>query len=342
MMTLTQRQQAILAAIIIEYTQTTQPVGSKRVQERLDVKASSATIRNEMVVLEEAQLLTKAHTSSGRVPSAKGYRFYVDHLLQYKPVEQFNLDVIREQLTGTFHEVRDVLDKTVHALATITNYTAIVLKPQPDDVTVSGFRLVELAPQRLIAVLVTSDGNLTSQTFTLPHDVSIDSLDDMVRYINEQLVGQLVSDVLKLMQTDLPSQFNRTVRNPGSFLQLFGDVLSRSISDDVQIGGRLNVLDFTEVNHSSDVRHLLELLDDAPAMRQLIHTTPTQVNVQIGPEINEPLLDDLSIIQTTFTLPDLSRATLALIGPMHLSYAAAVPLVTAFGKVLDEQMLPYR
>ncbi|HEY4399801.1 MAG TPA: heat-inducible transcriptional repressor HrcA [Lactobacillaceae bacterium] len=341
-MTLTQRQKLILAAIITEYTQTGLPVGSKTLEEQLAIKVSSATIRNEMVVLEEAGLLTKAHTSSGRVPSARGYRYYIDYLLPNIDLAHVDLAPIREQLAGTFHEVGDVLDKAVHALAAITNYTAIVLKPAPDAVKVSGFRLVELAPQHLIAVLVTSDGNLTSQTFTLPHDVPIESLDDMVTYINEQLVGRQVSDVLSLMQTDLPAQFIRTVRNPGSFLQLFGDVLSRSIGDDVQLGGRLNVLDFSEITHSSDVRHLLELLDNAPAMRRLVASLPQQINTQIGPEIDETLLHNISVVNATFTLPDLSRATLALIGPMHMPYARMLPLVAAFGSVLDEQMLNYR
>ncbi|WP_302046222.1 heat-inducible transcriptional repressor HrcA [Leuconostoc lactis] len=340
---LTERQKLILIAIIYEYTHTARAVGSKSLQEQLDIKVSSATIRNEMAALESADLIKKLYTSAGRVPSCAGYRYYLDHLMATRPATQQDVAMVMHSFRGIFHEIDDLLDEAARTLSELTGATALILKPKGLNIKVSGFRLVPLENHQLIAVLVTSDGKVTSQTFKLPRELAISSLDSMVKYINDQMIGHPILEVLQLMQSDeLPTQMNRVIKTPAAFLQLFGDVLARSIGDNVHIGGRLNVLDFGEnVDETQKVKHLLEFLSSAPDIRRVATAVPHQVTVKIGQEIDEPLLQSFSLITSAFQVPNQGDGVIALLGPIRMPYARNVLLMDAFGEALSQKMLEY-
>ncbi|WP_273750330.1 heat-inducible transcriptional repressor HrcA [Leuconostoc mesenteroides] len=340
-MALTERQKLILTAIIYEYTQREHAVGSKSLQEHLDIKISSATIRNEMAALESDDLIKKLHTSAGRVPSYEGYRYYLDHLMMTRRATDRDVQAVIQSFRGNFHEIDDLLDETARTLSNLTGYTALILKPRRIDIKVSGFRLVPLEGHQLIAVLVTNDGKVTSQTFKLPNEMAIESLESMVAYINDQMVGRPVNDVLRMMQSDeLPTQMSRMIKTPAAFLQLFGDVLARSNRDNVHIGGRFNVLDFSKETDIADVKPLLEFLNNAEDVRQI--ASPTRdVQVKIGREIGEPLLSEFSLITRGFLVPNQGSGIIALLGPIPMSYSTNTLLTDAFGEALSRKMIEY-
>lgn len=340
---LTERQKLILNAIIYEYTQTAHAVGSKSLQEQLDIKVSSATIRNEMAALEAAALIKKLHTSAGRIPSRAGYRYYLDNLMVARAATQQDIALVIQSFRGNFHEMDDLLDESAHTLSQLTGATALILKPKRVNITVSGFRLVPLENQQLIAVLVTNDGKVTSQTFKLPRELAVSSLDSMIKYINEQMNGRPVLEVLKMMQSDeLPTQMSRIIKTPAAFLQLFGDVLARSIGDTVHIGGRLNVLDFSEDDiDTKEVKQLLEFLTSASDIRRVATTEGYHVTVKIAKEIDEPLLRPFSLITRAFTVPGQGEGVIALLGPIRMAYSRNVLLMDAFGEALSQKMIEY-
>ncbi len=157
------------------------------------------------------------------------------------------------------------------------------------------------------------------------------------------MIGHPILEVLQLMQSDeLPTQMNRVIKTPAAFLQLFGDVLARSIGDNVHIGGRLNVLDFGEnVDETQKVKHLLEFLSSAPDIRRVATAVPHQVTVKIGQEIDEPLLQSFSLITSAFQVPNQGDGVIALLGPIRMPYARNVLLMDAFGEALSQKMLEY-
>ncbi|AFT81557.1 heat-inducible transcription repressor HrcA [Leuconostoc carnosum] len=340
---LTARQKLILNAIIYEYTQTAHAVGSKSLQEQLDIKVSSATIRNEMAALESEMLIKKLHTSAGRVPSRSGYRYYLDNLMLARHATQQDVVMVMQSFRGNFHEIDDLLDESARTLSDFTGATALILKPKRSGVKVSGFRLVPLENQQLIAVLVTNDGKVTSQTFKLPRELAVASLDGMVKYINDQMTGQPVLEVLRMMQSDeLPTQMSRVIETPAAFLQLFGDVLARSIGDNVHIGGRLNVLDFSDDDvETKDLKRLLEFLTSASGIRRVSPTYGRRVTVKIGSEIGEPLLKPFSLMTRAFTVPNQGEGIIALLGPIRMPYAHHTLLMDAFGEALSQKMIEY-
>ncbi|CAM3010998.1 MULTISPECIES: heat-inducible transcriptional repressor HrcA [Leuconostoc] len=340
---LTERQKLILSAIIYEYTQTAHAVGSKSLQEQLNIKVSSATIRNEMAALESAALIKKLHTSAGRVPSRAGYRYYLDNLMMARVATQQDIALVMQSFRGNFHEIDDLLDESARTLSQLTGATVLILKPERLNIVVSGFRLVPLENQQLIAVLVTNDGKVTSQTFKLPRELAVSSLDSMIKYINDQTNGRPVLEVLQMMQSDeLPTQMSRMIKTPAAFLQLFGDVLARSIGDKVHIGGRLNVLDFSDDDQNTkNVKQLLEFLTSAADVRRVATTTAHHVTIKIAKEIDEPLLKSFSLITRAFTVPNQGDGVIALLGPIRMSYARNVLLMDAFGEALSQKMIEY-
>ncbi|GAP02616.1 heat-inducible transcription repressor hrcA [Fructobacillus pseudoficulneus] len=341
---LTDRQQMILAAIIYQYTQTARAVGSKTLHDQLDLEFSPATIRNEMMFLEEADLIKKLHTSAGRIPSKAGYRYYLDHLMVADQVSEVDIARIANQIRGNFHELDDLLEQTAKQLADLTGLTALVLKPKVVNLKISSFQLIQLERQQVLAVLATSDGKVTSQTFRLPKDMAVSSLSDMVAYINAQMVGRPVQDVLSMMNSEeLPVMLTRNIESPAAFLQLFGEVLARSVEEQVHIGGRLNLLEVADDAYLNlkEARSVLELFDTPDSVRQLAVPQTNGVTIRLGQELATPLLQDYAILSAPFRLGDSQGGIIALVGPIRLPYSKVARLLSAFAKALDNKLIEY-
>ena len=182
---LTKRQNDILRLIIQHYTSSGVPVGSKTLMSE-GVKASSATIRNDMKALEDEGLLS---SSSGRIPSALGYRYYVDHLLKPARVAEDDLLLIRQSLGREFHEINEIIKQSAEILSELTSYTTFSLGPEIKDRRLTGFRIVPLNNRQIIAIVVTDMGNVESQVFTLPEYMGSQELEKMVQIVNDRLVG---------------------------------------------------------------------------------------------------------------------------------------------------------
>ena len=179
---LTERQKLILSLIIQDFTNSGQPVGSKSLMEE-GVKASSATIRNDMKALEELGMLEKTHSSSGRIPSVSGYRYYVDHLLTPAKVSNQEVAQIRNSLKKDIHEIDDIIQQSAKILSQVTSYTAFSLGPEMKDRTLTGFRIVPLNDRQILAIIVTDKGNVESQVFRVPENVESQDLEKMVHIV---------------------------------------------------------------------------------------------------------------------------------------------------------------
>lgn len=338
---LTERQRLILMAIIADYARSGRAVGSKTLLAELQLPVSSATIRNEMAYLEDQGLLQKEHTSSGRVPSQTGYRYYVDFLMKSRrlPTE---LEVkLRRVFNHRFQQVDELLGQVTRILAEVTGYTVVALKPEALDVRLSGFQLVTIDGQQNMAIVVTSDGQVTSQSFRLPTGSSSSDLQSLVSNINQTLVGQPIRVVLQSLSGDLPLGLERTIRTPAAFLQLFGDILARSIQDTVFIGGRLNVFDFTTDTNLQDIKALYQLLESPAQMRQVIGAANDGVMIQIGSENDDDLLSPYSLASTSYRVPNHGTGEIAILGPTNMNYSEVVTLLATVRETLVSELKEY-
>lgn len=342
---LTQRQKQVLQAIVRQYTSTGQPVGSKHLAESLPFKVSSATVRNEMAVLEENDLILKEHSSSGRIPSKMGYRYYVDHLLDPQAVTDNDLVVIQNSLGTGFQKIDEIISHSADILSNLTSYTAFTLKPEQEGVRLSGFRVVPLGNQKVIAILVTDSGDVESQSFTLPRDLDTDALQAVIRMINDQLVGLPLTEVVKRLNDDIPLQILHYMHSPDGFLDIFNSVLSQAARERFFVGGRLKLLDFASTHDPHAIQALYGLLDQKDSLSSLLEpnlATNNEVNVKIGQEISKNrLLDDYSLITASYNVEQYGKGIIAVLGPTRMPYSRTIGIVNAFRQELAKRLLDF-
>lgn len=343
---LTKRQELILQTIIKDFTQSRQPVGSKTVMQQLPIKVSSATIRNEMAVLEDQGLIEKTHSSSGRVPSARGYRYYLDHLVQPIELPKKIYQEIGSQLNQPFHQVNAIIQEAAKILSDLTNYTSFAVGPETADVTVTGFRIVPISDRQVMAILVTSDGNVKNQVYGLGRGVTGDEIEKAVRLINDQLVGLPVSQIT-------PARFKQVSRHLGQsdnsslLLDLIEDVFKDAASEQMYVDGQINLLNNPVETDVSDIKSLYELIDSDQAWDSWFDL-PGQsdmqrypVQVRLGTELDDDLLKNYSLLTANYSVGDHGQGRIALLGPTNMPYSQMIGLLEFFRQALAQKLLDY-
>ncbi|XJZ69443.1 heat-inducible transcriptional repressor HrcA [Lactobacillus delbrueckii subsp. bulgaricus] len=342
---LTKRQELILKTIIQDFTKTHEPVGSKTVMNQLSIKVSSATIRNEMAVLEEHGLIEKTHSSSGRVPSTEGYRYYLDNLVQPLQLPEEMYNQIGYQFDQPFNQVDEIVKEAARILSDLTDYTAFAEGPEDKNVSITGFRIVPLAPRQVMAILVISDGSVKNQLYTLPRHISGDEVEQAARLINDQLVGKNLSEINKQTFEQLYSS-QIVGKNAPEFLELLESVIKDAASEQMYVDGQLNLLNNIENSDLKAIKSLYELINSSSLAGELISSysdSPSHypVHVRLGAELENDLLKDFSLVMAEYSVGRYGRGTIALLGPRHMPYSEMIGLMEYFRQELARKLLDY-
>ena len=342
---LTERQELILKTIIQDFTNTHEPVGSKTVMNQLPIKVSSATIRNEMAVLEDKGLIEKTHSSSGRIPSTEGYRYYLDNLVQPLQLPEEMYHEIGYQFDQPFNQVDEIVKEAAKILSDLTDYTAFAEGPEAKDVMITGFRIVPLAPRQVMAILVTSDGGVKNQVYTLPRHISGEEIEQAVRLINDQLVGRNLKDINKDTFAQLSSN-NVVGKNLPEFLELLESVIKDAASEQMYVDGQLNLLNNAENSDLQEIKSLYELINSNHLAGELIDLSDSQeekypVHVRLGSELQNDLLKDFSLVTAEYSVGNYGRGTIAILGPRNMPYSEMIGLMEYFRQELARKLLDY-
>lgn len=339
---ITDRQKTILRLIIQEYTNTGNPVGSKKLMEE-GIQSSSATIRNDMKALEEHGLLLKTHSSSGRIPSMEGYRYYVDFLLRPSEVQRDDLETIRHSFGREFHEINDIIKQSAEILSDLTSYTAFSLGPEVKERKLTGFRIVPLNDRQVIAVIVTDKGNVQNQVFTIPTTITSQDLEKMTQIINDKLVGQPLLTVYHKLRTEIPMILHRYFQTPDGMMNLFESMLGHAFEEKVFVSGRMNLLDFSGKQDIEQLKSVYSFMQNTDAVSHLLssETKDDQIAIRIGTEIGNTLLDDMSMITATYEVQGHGKGTIALLGPTSMPYSKMFGLVDVFRHELASKLGAY-
>lgn len=342
---LTERQELILKTIIQDFTNTHEPVGSKTVMNQLPIKVSSATIRNEMAVLEDKGLIEKTHSSSGRIPSTEGYRYYLDNLVQPLQLPEEMYHEIGYQFDQPFNQVDEIVKEAAKILSDLTDYTAFAEGPEAKDVMITGFRIVPLAPRQVMAILVTSDGGVKNQVYTLPRHISGEEIEQAVRLINDQLVGRNLKDINKDTFAQLSSN-NVVGKNLPEFLELLESVIKDAASEQMYVDGQLNLLNNAENSDLQEIKSLYELINSNHLAGELIDLSDSQkekypVHVRLGSELQNDLLKDFSLVTAEYSAGNYGRGTIAILGPRNMPYSEMIGLMEYFRQELARKLLDY-
>lgn len=322
---LTERQRLILGAIVEDYIRSAEPIGSRSISKREGIGFSPATIRNEMADLEELGYLEQPHTSAGRIPSTKGYRFYVDHLIQRDAsFSDIDSNLVRHFVTGEMHRLEQVIQHAATVLSNLTNYTSILLGPELFSNSLQHFGLVPLSENSAVAIIVTNTGVVENRTITLPAGVSMDEMQYITNILNAKLTGVPMFQLKAKLFTEVGHELERYAHQFEGALKVIEDALTESDEHRIFMSGTTNMLKQPEFKDVEKAKGLLDLLEEAPTILKLIQSSPAGVQVKIGSEFDNKTMSDCTFITATYQLDGQVLGTLGILGPTRMEYAKVI------------------
>lgn len=330
-MELSKRQQQILKIVVDEFTRTAEAVGSKKIMHILDQQFSSATIRNEMAYLEELNLLEKTHTSSGRVPSSRGYRYYVSHLmtrnLDQQIVEQLNYLFNSRQLSN-----EQIIKKSCDIISKLTSLTTVAIESQFQDLRLAHIDIIELSSTKALSVLITNDGEAHKRVIYLDDDISFKDIKSCCQVLNDNLKGQLVSELDQRIENLIPSLSQIANRYEVLVQAILTSVLQRE--NLVYQSGVQNMLYQPEFYDIDKLQKYMELISDSNIWSELA-SYDQSISIKIGEE-NDLYMKDLTIISKAFEMGDQRKGQLTVVGPIRMPYDKVISLLEYLGEELEK------
>lgn len=319
---ISKRQEELLKLIVEEYIKTARPVSSNSLCEIMD--CSSATIRNEMSSLEEENLLEKTHTSSGRIPSQKGYRYYVDHIM--KPKELTGDDMLK--LQTIFHNksivIDDVIVRSMEIISELTSYTSVVLGPSSNDNKVSKIEVVPVDEFKLVAIVITDKGHVEYKNIIMESSVSLAEVKQTVDLINKLIVGTPINEVSSVLEFQIKPVISQYVKQHeilyNAFYNAFNDFKT---GVNVKLSGTSNILKQPEFDNTKKIREIISKFEDTDIVKS-IKEEENGINIYIGSENNFD--EDVTIVKTKY-YNNGDEGTIALIGPKRMEYDRVITLL---------------
>jgi heat-inducible transcriptional repressor len=341
---LDERKRQILQAIIDDYISTAEPVGSRTIARKYDLGISPATVRNEMADLELLGYLEQPHTSSGRIPSVKGYRFYVDCLLAPPQISDRDIAIIDNWYHTKARRIEEVFQETVKILSRMTRNVSMVLAPQvSQQCTFKYIQFLPLDERRSIVVIVTDTGLIENKIIAIPEGLSHEDLGRVANAINSHLGGlaidRITTPVLKDIQNDIlpdPQVYERAIT-------LLRQVLTVDKNEKVYLGGTTQMLNQPEFRDVDKIKGLLTMLEEDRLLCDILHMSNSDgVIVTIGQENKYSGIHDCSVVQATYRIDGQVVGTVAVLGPTRMEYGKTMSVLKFMQRHLGEILKQYK
>jgi len=326
---LTKRQELILKLIVDEYVKSAEPIGSKVLSKELNV--SSATIRNEMSILEDLGYIEKTHTSSGRIPSEKGYRYYIETIIK-------NID---EDTEGFFEfdkifdkdvERDEIIKEAVNLLSEATNCTAISLGPNAYHSKVKKIQLVPLSVHQALILVITNFGYVESKQISLSEEMDSAELSKIIDLLNELLVDTPISKVSEKLHYEIQhSQIKELLKYRETIVDSFIEAFSKFAQSRYYLTGSSNMLYQPEFNDIQKLREFISTIDNNEIFK-IVDQDAEGISVKIGSENKITAMSDCTVISSTFDTLEGEKSTISLVGPTRMDYRKVIPLLKYIAK----------
>ncbi|EQB35914.1 MULTISPECIES: heat-inducible transcriptional repressor HrcA [Virgibacillus] len=334
---LTERQLLILQVIIDDFIESAHPVGSRAISKKDDIPYSAATIRNEMADLEDMGFLEKTHSSSGRVPSEKGYRYYVDHLISPSILHEDG-DVIKHIVNDGFFEFEQIVQMSAEVLSQLTNYTSIILGPEIFETKLKQLQIITLSSNTAVAILVTNTGHVEHRSFTIPTEINPSDLEKLVNILNNQLSGVPIIQLADKFNTEIVSMLNQYVSDIGKSYQYLNEVLFHEHPVKLYIGGKANMLMQPEFNDVDKIRSFYSMIENEDKIAHLLKQSNGGIKVSIGQENDVDAIKDFSLITAAYHLGEGQMGTIALLGPTRMEYRRVISLLNILSHEMTDAL----
>jgi len=331
-----ERRFEVLRAIVADYVATHEPVGSKMIVDRYNLGVSSATVRNDMAVLEEDGLIVQPHTSAGRVPTDKGYRLFVDRLAQVKPLSGPERRAVQAFLDGAV-DLDDVLRRSVRLLAQLTRQVAVVQYPTLTRSTVRHVEIVQLTPARLMLVLITDSGRVDQRVADLGEVVTDDQVAQLRGMINGALAGRPLAAASAAV-ADLPDSAPSELRNVAITLStILIETLVEHPEERLLLGGTGN-LTRNAADFPGSLRQVLEALEEQVVVLRLLAAQQEagKVTVRIGHETEAEEMASTSVVSTAYGSSGKVYGGMGVLGPTRMDYPGTIANVAAVALYIGE------
>ena len=334
---LSPRQHKIIIAIISEFIASAEPVGSTTLVRKYDILVSSATIRNEMSRLENKGFLFQPHTSSGRIPTDRAYRYYVDFLMQKSLNLPHNLDTFLEEYKRLEAHLHKLIGYTGKLLSDLTQYTSLVLVPRFKKDLFRFLKITPLEGRRILLILMTNTGSIKNKVIHLSRDISEEHFKKMTRILNERLSGMFLRDINPQFLQKLPEEINEDLIHHLSQLTK-ESVISQD--SDVICEGTRHLLELPEFQDLNRLRSIFNMLENEKLVSEILNKTLATegLKVYIGSEHNLEEMKECSFITATYGLGGIPLGAIAILGPTRMPYGRIIPVVNSLAKLFSEKL----
>ncbi|MGI6686253.1 MAG: heat-inducible transcriptional repressor HrcA [Bacillota bacterium] len=323
-----ERKKQVLHAIIKDYVATAEPVGSRTISKKYGLGVSSATIRNEMSDLEEQGYIEQPHTSAGRIPSDKGYRYYVDCIMEKEKLTPMEENKIKQLFTPKITEMEQIVQATCRLLSQLTNYTAIILVPTQGEGNLERIQLVPLTLYRIMVVVVSNTGFINHRVLDLPDPIEPQKLQEISDFLQSKLFGLNMEDLNFTLIQEITNQLSSNVAFKNLALELMEQVLTESKDERVFLGGALNMFNQPEFRDVEKLKTLLSSLEEDQVVKSLLKKDGREgTEISIGGENSFQGINQCSVITTDYKINGKTVGSIGILGPTRMNYSKAVTLV---------------
>lgn len=336
-MDLTERQLNILKAIVKDYIETAEAVGSRTISKKYNLGISAATIRNEMSDLEEMGYLIQPHTSAGRIPTKKGYVLYVDNLMGNNELEDHEKEILQKCIENNFKKVDDMIEELSKLLSSLTNYTTIaVYDNYAESNTIKYIQLVSLSPNKILLIIVSENGEIKSQEFVTFEELSQAKLNVISSNLSSKLAGKKIIDLDSDMIEYIKYEIGEYSEIVDDLVDLLNEVSSNS-DYKIALNGATNIFNYPEFNDMVKAKSFLNMLEERENVAKIIGAKGIQkdnLNIVIG-DSDDNLSTDLSIITATYNVQENLQGKISFIGPTRMDYSKVYSILNYMSLLLD-------
>ena len=336
-MLLDERKKRILEAVIEEYNNTCEPVGSNKIACDYNLGISPATIRNDMAVLEELGYLDKPHTSAGRVPSSKGYRLYVDMIMKEKSLTNKEKEIIDNTLKDDIIKFDMLMQEASNILSRLTNYASIVAGPKIEDCSVEEIKLVKIGHDRLMIVILADNGIIKESVVKFDKNIPEENIEIFNNFLNYKFKGMNFKEVYENINTHVENELYNINNVVVPLVMELNNLLVEKNSD-IHLEGTRNMLELPELKQEKTLKNFLNIIETRDALKELIRNGYNgNINVYIGQETAFDDLKDFTIITYKQAINEKEIGTIGVIGPKRMDYKKVIPVIKYIGDTIKEK-----
>lgn len=331
---LTPRRIEIFKAIVDEFIKTAEPVGSKTLQQKYNLSYSSATIRNDMQVLEEMGYLEKMHTSSGRVPSTLGYKFYCENLLDNSSLDKKMELAIRDAFEASNLNIEEAVQQSCEILSEMTNMTAGAIGPDSTTQTLEHIKLFQIDARNAVCVFITNTGHTETKTFHFDEDVPFKDLETCTDILNSRLRGVRIVDLATRME-DIRPYLDNVVQRHDLLFTAFVKAFVKFASENVYFSGKDRVLYQPEFEDINKLKELMMMFDDSSVWKQ-VHANENAIAIKTKKGSQLTWYNDLAVVKSSFKINDQDSGELMVIGPSRMNYDMVIAMLEYSAKMIEK------